>query len=493
MAKARSRLNWRCQGASILGASHQRSGLPNQDAIYWQPESGSGAEVVLAVSDGHGSAKSFRSDRGSHFAVQVAAAEVSQFLGLRLSHPPTPGSLEYGLTSPEGIEQELPRQIVTAWRDRVAQDLVKQPISEPEWATLEAKLGAAGIQAVRESPHLAYGATLLAVVVTEGFILYLQLGDGDILCVNAQGQTSRPLAKDPRLIANETTSLSGQKAWQDLQVHWVPITNDLPALILVSTDGYGNAFSSEANFLKIGPDYQQMIQTQGLASVVDQLPAILEDASSRGSGDDVTLGILCQNSALDPQTPADIPELVDIPELNAQELLQENRKQRQIIKRLQLGLRITVLLALAALVLAGYGFYRTHWPNRGAQQILPPIPQSTQVFELSFLNGGPPLRLKVGVMLYEDESKQITDQQIQEEYPIAIVEPGEGGSIRLINRSNHDWTVEKIEGKSEKIKYAQPVLLVDGLEINFGQVTGRVTSVTDQGSALDNSSNLNAP
>ncbi|MFM7713741.1 MAG: protein phosphatase 2C domain-containing protein, partial [Microcystis sp.] len=60
-------LKWRCIGESVKGASHVRSGLPNQDAIRWFPESGIGLPLILAVSDGHGSAKSFRSDRGSRF------------------------------------------------------------------------------------------------------------------------------------------------------------------------------------------------------------------------------------------------------------------------------------------------------------------------------------------------------------------------------------------------------------------------------------------
>src|SRR5436309_2091126 len=67
--------DWRVIGKSIRGASHFRSGLPNQDAIGWSPESGAARELVIAVSDGHGSAKYFRSGTGAALAVQAALAE----------------------------------------------------------------------------------------------------------------------------------------------------------------------------------------------------------------------------------------------------------------------------------------------------------------------------------------------------------------------------------------------------------------------------------
>ncbi|MDQ3699739.1 MAG: protein phosphatase 2C domain-containing protein, partial [Chloroflexota bacterium] len=70
---------WRVVGTSVRGASHRRHGLPNQDALRWWPESGLGPPLVLAVADGHGSAKCFRSDVGSRLAV-AAAVEVGAAL-----------------------------------------------------------------------------------------------------------------------------------------------------------------------------------------------------------------------------------------------------------------------------------------------------------------------------------------------------------------------------------------------------------------------------
>ena len=65
----KARKSWRVIGASVRGAAHLSSGAPNRDAIHWLPEYGAGPPVILAVSDGRGSAKCIRSDVGSRLAV----------------------------------------------------------------------------------------------------------------------------------------------------------------------------------------------------------------------------------------------------------------------------------------------------------------------------------------------------------------------------------------------------------------------------------------
>ena len=80
MAREDYQLGWRVIGATVRGASHARSGLPNQDAILWRPETGAGPLLIVAVSDGHGSAKYFRSHEGSRLAVETATSVLQDFL-----------------------------------------------------------------------------------------------------------------------------------------------------------------------------------------------------------------------------------------------------------------------------------------------------------------------------------------------------------------------------------------------------------------------------
>jgi hypothetical protein len=142
-------------------------------------------------------------------------------------------------------------------------------------------------------PEVAYGSTLLAVAATARWIAYLQLGDGDILAVDEKGTTSRPVPGDPKLIGNRTSSLCQEDAAGQLRVR---VESEMPALITLSTDGYANGFQTDADFLQIGPDYLQMVQSErdGLG---ERLPAILGEATRQGSCDDITLILLVRNEA----------------------------------------------------------------------------------------------------------------------------------------------------------------------------------------------------
>jgi serine/threonine protein phosphatase PrpC len=83
MTDEKTSTEWRVIGETVPGASHLRAGIPNQDSILYIRESSRGLPIVLSLSDGHGSPKCFRSDRGSQFAVKKAAFLVSEFLDER--------------------------------------------------------------------------------------------------------------------------------------------------------------------------------------------------------------------------------------------------------------------------------------------------------------------------------------------------------------------------------------------------------------------------
>ena len=209
---------------------------------------------------------------------------------------------------------------------------------------------------------MAYGATLLAAAATDKVLLYLQLGDGEILSVSATGTTTRPLPPDDRLIANQTTSLCQPEAWRDFRSSWV--TNGaIPTLVLLSTDGYANSFRSDDDFLKIGQDYLEIIREQGISSLAEELPAILTEATQQGSGDDITLAILQDDLA--PAAPAGskVPRPLMTPasksamieQLKARHSSQQHKLQELAVsveqtRRDNRRLRNTVLLLVAAVI-----------------------------------------------------------------------------------------------------------------------------------------------
>jgi hypothetical protein len=285
-ASASSADAWHIVGRSVQGASHARGGMPNQDAIQWFPDSGIGPPLILSLSDGHGSPRNFRSDVGAQFAVEEATSLMRELL---LASQPDPSKLS---TIKRTAEERLPGEVVRRWRTAVARHLKDHPITAKELEILEKRRDAKARRAIEKDPQVAYGATLLSVLITSGFILYMQLGDGDILTVADNGEVTRPMTRDPRLMANETTSLCMNDAWREVQIKFQALYGPHPALILLSTDGYANSFVNEEAFLKVGSDILDILRTDGLEIVEQNLSDWLQDASQAGSGDDITMGIV---------------------------------------------------------------------------------------------------------------------------------------------------------------------------------------------------------
>ena len=293
MSDKKSPTEWRVIGESVPGASHLRAGVPNQDSILYVRESNRALPIVLSVSDGHGSPKCFRSDRGSRFAVKKAAYLVSEFLDERR------GRFDKSEIETKGKEY-LPLEFVKRWREAVEADLKKEPFTEKEFENLEKKSDAKARKLVEENPLLAYGSTSLTVALEQDFILYLQLGDGSILNISETGEVTKPLSEDPRLLANETTSLCLPKAENDFRFLVQKISDEeSPAMIFLSTDGYLNSFSSEAGFFQAGTDILEMLRAEnGFDAVSENLKGWLEEATQMGSGDDCTVAIIYRPDVL---------------------------------------------------------------------------------------------------------------------------------------------------------------------------------------------------
>lgn len=276
-------LIWQTAGASVRGAAHIRSGLPNQDALRCVAVNREGTTAMVAVADGHGSDKCFRSDLGAELAVESATNMLQRLV-----------AAEVPVTNLESIAQAV-EQIVVRWRSAVDADLRAAPFLSAELGALERRKGIDARRLVEVNPYLAYGTTLAAVVATASYILYVQLGDGDILAVDSAGQVTRPLEDDGRLFGGETTSLSGREAARDFRVGFQLLAageDEAPSLILLATDGYANSFRDDAGFVQVGSDLLGMIRAEGLDAVAGSLPDWLGEATHFGSGDDVTVGLL---------------------------------------------------------------------------------------------------------------------------------------------------------------------------------------------------------
>ena len=241
----------------VIGASHVRSGKPCQDDIGLLSRDG---EAIVALADGHGSSR--HADIGARLAVSVTLRALSRFaeeLGM---------STVWRATAQAYAQHPLRVQLVREWTDRV-----------------RAHAGRTDVDLVD------YGSTMLFALATDEYLLLGQLGDGDILLVDPTGSVSQPFPTAPGSIGDETESLSQRDAWLGMKVQ--VLARPAPgSLLLLATDGYSKSYRDDETFRRIGPDYLDLIRTDGFHQTVPHLRHFLTELTTKGSGDDIALGMI---------------------------------------------------------------------------------------------------------------------------------------------------------------------------------------------------------
>ena len=271
---------WEVLVASARGSLHARSGVPLQDAAGWWPGPRPGRPgvdrapgVVVAVSDGVGSRDCFRSDRGARMAVAAACAVGTGFLA---------AATEAGVA-------ELMAGIVARWTASVRADVTAYPVRAEE-------LAGTSVTWDEADPALAYAATLLVAIATPDRLLLAQLGDGDLLVVDPDGDVSSPLPPDPSSVAGTTSTLMQPDAAAVSRTRLLDLASEPVDLVLLATDGYGNAFADPDWTGRVGRDVHEQVHTDGTPSVRGRIGDWVTDAATVG-GDDASLALLVRDRA----------------------------------------------------------------------------------------------------------------------------------------------------------------------------------------------------
>lgn len=253
-------------GASVRGFSHIRSNLPNQDCFGHAEAEG---WALLAVSDGHGSSRHYRSDRGAVFAVD-AALEV-----LRAA---------VRACSAQGIGPALSSvgaDLVRRWRDRVEADIEAWPVRERP-----------GFES-----HAVYGATCVAAAIGPEAALFVQIGDGDVLAAAPGGEVDWAIPVDPNLRGPGTYSLCQPDAAARVRARLFTPPHPLatPDFVVAATDGLSKSYRMDQEFISVIAYMRETLRSTELSELLGDLEPWLAECSRRGSRDDVTVAIFSRH------------------------------------------------------------------------------------------------------------------------------------------------------------------------------------------------------
>lgn len=225
---------------------------------------------LIAVADGHGSARCYRAAYGAEMAVRTALDVLQRHMPSLSGHGLAPGA-----------EDPIGGDLVEAWRRMVQDHFAVHPVgSLPDDG-----------DPAHDDVFTAYGTTVLAAAASQETLRIVQVGDGVALIASTAQGPWRPMPKDPRLAADMTTSLALVDAEQYLHQAVVDLRRQPTDLVVLATDGYTNAFTDDAAFDQVGSDLLRWLGAQDPERLPDELPVWLGH-SADVTGDDASMALL---------------------------------------------------------------------------------------------------------------------------------------------------------------------------------------------------------
>lgn len=278
---------------SIRGYSHILANKECQDSsVSWTDKKYS----AVIISDGHGGEKYFRSARGSGIACGIGKDVISMFMEKIRSENDLYNDLVGNATKREKMLLQLESSIIYHWDKGIAADLSVRPFETDERFIA---LNDEDKKSVTKTPAKAYGATFIAAVVTENYLFVLKLGDGNVCFINSGKPQlfygSADELKDDNLQFNLTTSLCGSDADKQFKHCFMNLHNDKSfGGLVLTTDGIINSYTSEQAYLDFIGNIFCGYKEQRVESARTELAEFLPRLSEKGSGDDLSVGIIIE-------------------------------------------------------------------------------------------------------------------------------------------------------------------------------------------------------
>lgn len=281
-----------------IGASHIKKGTVCQD---YSASAEADSYKLAVISDGHGGADYFRSDRGSRFAVKafcrcVADAfavctdtsqeELTENSFLKNKAKNFADALGACRTDKQ-IEEQMRwfmRSVVTNWNILVEEDMAADPFREEEMTGVSEKAKARYEKG--EKVHSAYGATLIGAVITDDFWLGVHIGDGKCVAFGRDGTDCEPIPWDEQCFLNVTTSICDSNAGSEFRYFF---SRELPAAVFVGSDGIDDSFSKDRHLHNFYRTVLSSFATEAEEKAVQSLADYLPELSAQGSADDMSV------------------------------------------------------------------------------------------------------------------------------------------------------------------------------------------------------------
>jgi hypothetical protein len=187
-------LQWKVSATSVCGSSHEKLGIPCQDASFWMTQENN--ILIAAVADGAGSAS--HSDIGAQIAVQTAVQTLC-------AKP----NLENQLHT-DTFEPILTHALKTALK-AIKKEAKTQGIKPRELAS-----------------------TLITLIATPHLVATAQIGDGAAIAQTQKGELIALTTPDSGEYINQTTFLISPNAIQTAQIN---LWQGSPTHIALFSDG----------------------------------------------------------------------------------------------------------------------------------------------------------------------------------------------------------------------------------------------------------------
>lgn len=288
--------NYTCQGES-----HKATDKPCQDSSSARSKSNF---AVAIVSDGHGGARYFRSDKGSEIAVECTNNAIEKFVKERTTQSLFKGrkyeafgvkpQLDHSNKEVYEALNWLTSSIIAHWHKEILIHASKTPLTEWEINNVEEKyLDEFKSKVGDEGATLEkfYGCTLIAYVQTDTYWFAFQIGDGKAVFFDTNEgdiRVSQPIPWDERCFLNKTTSICDSEASNEFR-YCCCGDGSFPDVVFLGSDGiddtYGDGDKLTDFYIRLYKEIVSTSQKKAEKVLKEDLPLI----SKIGSKDDMSI------------------------------------------------------------------------------------------------------------------------------------------------------------------------------------------------------------